>query len=270
MRVIKALFKFYINSSIHVALAVCSLVGVTAFQLDIKPSAALLWFIFFGSISGYNFVKYAKVAGLHHRSLTNSLRSIQVFSFFSFVAVVFVAFQLKVNTLTCLAVLGALTLLYAVPLIAGKNLRTLRGAKILVVAVVWTGVTVVAPLLENGTGMGAGAFFVFLQRIFVVVVLTLPFEIRDFIFDKPELGTIPQRVGVKKAKWLGYVLVALIVMLEYGVGRNEWYEWVAILALAALLSAGLFFSKREQPPYYASFWIEGIPMVWFIFLWIFG
>ena len=85
MKVLRRLFDFYINSSIHVALAVTSLVMVTLYEFELPLDFALVGFLFFGTITGYNFVKYAGVAGLHHRSLAKSLQAIQVFSFLCFV-----------------------------------------------------------------------------------------------------------------------------------------------------------------------------------------
>ena len=82
MQVLRTIFSFYINSSIHVALAVCALVGVTWLTYGISYNLSLLGFVFFGTITGYNFVKYAGVARFHHRSLTDALKVVQIFSFF--------------------------------------------------------------------------------------------------------------------------------------------------------------------------------------------
>src|SRR5690606_15236470 len=86
MRVLKNIFDFYINSSIHVAIGVVSLAVVTCLHFGFPLEVELLSFIFFGTISGYNFVKYARIARLHHRSLARNLRWIQIFSFFCLIA----------------------------------------------------------------------------------------------------------------------------------------------------------------------------------------
>ena len=61
MKSLSFLFNIYINSSIHVAFAVCSLVGITCLEYDINIAINLLGFVFFGTVTGYNFVKYATV-----------------------------------------------------------------------------------------------------------------------------------------------------------------------------------------------------------------
>ena len=121
MKFLKAIFAFYINSSIHVALAVVALLAITVLEYNLKVPQALWLFVFLGAITGYNFVKYAKVAGLHHRSLTNSLKTIQVFSAVCFVILGIITFQVSLYTLLITAGFGLLTFLYAVPFIKNKN-----------------------------------------------------------------------------------------------------------------------------------------------------
>ena len=109
MKLFSHIFAFYINSSIHVALAVVSLLAITILEYGLTISWELWSFVFLGSLTGYNFVKYAKVAGLHHRSLTNSLKTIQVFSAISFIALAFIAFRLPINVLLIAAAFGLAT-----------------------------------------------------------------------------------------------------------------------------------------------------------------
>ena len=63
MNALKRIFEFYINSSIHVALAVLSLVLITVLEFNLKLPNSYWYFVFFGTITGYNFVKYAPIAG---------------------------------------------------------------------------------------------------------------------------------------------------------------------------------------------------------------
>jgi hypothetical protein len=64
MRFLKQLLDFYINSSIHVALAVLALVKMTQFIVGRTHDTATVYFAFFGTIVGYNFVKYDALARL--------------------------------------------------------------------------------------------------------------------------------------------------------------------------------------------------------------
>ena len=99
MKLLKQLFNFYINSSIHVALSVFSLVWITLIEFNVSYDAEVLYFVFFASITGYNFVKYFGLAKFHHRSLAIWLKAIQVFSFFSFILMGYYLFELNTISL---------------------------------------------------------------------------------------------------------------------------------------------------------------------------
>jgi len=266
MRVLRYIFQFYINSSIHVALAVCALVGITVFEYDLVVPMALWFFIFLSTISGYNFVKYAKVAGLHHRSLTNSLKTIQIFSFLSLGVLCYFALQLPWKILWTSAAFAMLTFFYAVPVLNKKNLRNFTGIKIFIVAVVWSGISVAVPIMAAGQDYTIGFLLTFIQRFFIVIVLILPFEIRDLQYDNEALGTLPQKFGVVTAKLIGVILLVGSLVLELFKKSNGEYYFLSLICLSFLLSFLLIFSKREQTRYYASFWVEGVPIVWFIIL----
>ena len=47
MRFIKQVFDFYINSSIHVALAVFSLAWITLLEFDLAYDESVLYFVFY-------------------------------------------------------------------------------------------------------------------------------------------------------------------------------------------------------------------------------
>ena len=178
MKFLKLFFNFYINASIHVAFAVYALISVTKLYFDLNYQNQFNYFIFFGSITGYNFVKYAGVAKLHHRSLTEDLKIIQIFSFFCFLATCYFATQISVTTLIYALPFVVLTLLYAVPFLSGfhKNLRGVSYLKIIVVALVWAGFTVLIPVINSGQEIVLDTVLLFLQRFLIVLVFLKPSE----------------------------------------------------------------------------------------------
>ncbi|MFT4668451.1 MAG: hypothetical protein ACI9M9_000355 [Flavobacteriaceae bacterium] len=263
MKLLSSVFSFYINASIHVAFAVLALVGISKMEYDLQIPNALWIFIFFGTITGYNFVKYAKIAGLRHRELTNSLRSIQVFSFFSFGIVTYFALQLSFETLLYIGGFALLTFFYAVPFLKSKNLRNLASLKVFVVALVWAGVTVIVPLFSEGVEFNIDVLLTFVQRFFIVFVLTIPFEIRDLQYDDKTLRTLPQQLGVTRVKALGLFLLLICLITEGLKDEFSLGYCMSLLIICALIAAALISSRTKQLKYFASFWIEGIPIVWF-------
>ncbi len=146
MKQLISLFSFYIKSSIHVALGVTGLVFVTSIEFGVTLPIAFYWVSFLGTITGYNFIKYAEIAGLQHNSLIRSLQNLQVFSLVVFCLLVYFLTQLHLVVLTYLCLLGFLTLLYVVPSINHKNFRSMAGVKVFIVALVWSGLTVLVPV----------------------------------------------------------------------------------------------------------------------------
>ena len=264
MQFLKGLIAFYINSSLHVALAVIALLKVTDLQYNLSIPTTLFFFLFLATLTGYNFVKYAKVAGLRHRSLTQSLRGIQLISAISFIGLSYFAFKLPRNVILIILGFGLATFLYAVPFIRHKNLRNFSGFKIFVVALVWAGVTVIIPFVYTDTAINGEVLLTFCQRVLIVVVLILPFEIRDVPYDALNLKTIPQQIGVKNTKLLGIAILQICMVLELLKGNLNWAYLVSLSFFCGILGWLLIISKTEQKRYFASFLVEGLPIIWLI------
>ncbi|AVR47297.1 hypothetical protein C7S20_02270 [Christiangramia fulva] len=269
MKFLKTLFAFYINSSVHVALAVVSFTLVSFLQEGREFNRDLIAFIFFASITGYNFVKYSGIAKLHHLSLTRNLRWIQIFSFFCFLGLVYFTLQLQLRTIIATGILGLFTLLYALPVFSKKrNLRSLPGLKIFVIAAVWAGSTVILPVIEAEKLMGMHLILDMIQRFMLVVVLTLPFEIRDVRFDESDLDTIPQKIGVRKTKTFGTVLLILIFFIELFQKDFQNIDFLTLTLILIILGIMLWKSRTLQHRYYASFWVEAVPIFYFLLLFL--
>ncbi|HEA30162.1 MAG TPA: hypothetical protein ENH91_09235 [Leeuwenhoekiella sp.] len=259
MSIFCRLFRFYINSSIHVALAVCAFTAITINQLHLHYADDLLFFIFFGTITGYNFVKYAGIAQLHHRSLTSGLKMIQIFSLFCFVCSLYYAFQVSWDVLLACIPLGLLTLFYAVPLFpSNDNLRTTPTLKVFVIAAVWAGTTVYLPKVAFELQWETEIIILLIQRFLIVLALIIPFEIRDLTFDDKKLATLPQLLGIKSTKMLGYLLLFFALGINFM--SNSGDNWLFSEILISLTALAIYFSGKKQNPYYASFWVEGIPI----------
>lgn len=267
MKILRLIFDFYINASIHVALAVYAMLRVTEIYFDLPYNLNLNYFVFFGTITGYNFVKYAGVAKLHHRSLTDDLKIIQVFSFFCFLALCYFAYQISLQTLYFTIPFCLLTILYAVPILSGfeKNLRQVSYLKIVVVALVWAAFTVLIPLFDADKQINANSILLFIQRFLIVVVLILPFDIRDVKYDAISLQTIPKKIGVEQTKRLGVALMVFCLILEYTSASSSTVKTPFMLFFFFVILF-LMRAKINQPKYYSAFLVESLPIVWWLFL----
>jgi hypothetical protein len=189
-------------------------------------------------------------------------------------AFVFFALQLSGGVLLLSVFFGVFTVFYAVPFLSGKNLRNIKGLKIFVIAFVVTGLTLVIPLLEFHENphwevlLDKEMVLTIAQRFSLIIALLIPFEIRDLDVDNAELGTIPQKMGVGNAKLLGFGLLAVFLTLEFLKPDISPAEWVSTVIIGLVSAGFVFFSNRDQSDYYASFWVEAIPIMWFVEFWL--
>ncbi|CAM1360385.1 conserved membrane hypothetical protein [Tenacibaculum sediminilitoris] len=267
MNFFKKALDFYINSSIHVALSVFSLFRITELYFNFSYDKSLGFFVFFATITGYNFVKYAGVAKLHHRSLTKNLQIIQIFSLMCFLLMCYFALLLPLKTLLFFVPLGVLTFLYAVPFLSGfqKNLRSIGYMKIIVVALVWAATTVLLPIYAGEIPFTIEVYLSAIQRFLIVIILLLPFDIRDVQYDTISLQTIPKKIGIENTKKIGVVLLGVSLVLEFIISPNTHFRTVFLVFFSVLLFL-LMRAKVNQPKYYSSFWVEVIPVFWWLFL----
>ncbi|MCB0456704.1 MAG: hypothetical protein KDC91_03100 [Flavobacteriaceae bacterium] len=262
MKFFKSVLAFYLESSIHVSFAVLAFTVATFFEFQLPMERFVLGYVFFGTITGYNFIKYAGIAGEHHRSLAKNLQLIQLFSFLCFGFFLFFLFQISRNVLFVSLAFGIVTLLYILPFYGKKNLRSFHGLKVFIVAFVWAGTTVILPCIATESSWNTDWSLTFFQRFLWVLVLIIPFEIRDLAYDDNALGTLPQKLGVKKAKGLGLVFLVAVLFLE-GL-KDEINGLFFVSFFLAVISTGIFLvvSKKNQTKYFSSFWVEGIPIFW--------
>lgn len=264
MRILKKCFDFYIDSSIHVAIEGVALVWITLLKFSLPVSWSLFGFVFFGIITGYNFVKYAEIAGLHHKNLRIGLKSIQIFSFISFLFLIYFTTKQNWETILTVTIFGFFTILYAVPLVKHKNLRNFSSLKIFIVALVWAGVTVIVPIVYNQANLDYDVVITFMQRFLLIIVLVLPFDIRDLQFDNEKLRTLPQIMGIVNSKILGTILLILTGLLEFLKSEPEKDSIIALLFFLLLILFFLWGSKVERGRYYTSFWVESAAIFWVI------
>lgn len=263
MRLLKATFDFYLHGSIHVALAVYALVQMTFHFFHLQNDSPMALFAFFGTIVGYNFVKYDELVRAKKLKMTTERRLIVVLSFVSFLATTYCFFQLERQTQIVAVVFLGLTVLYTLPIFPKLgNARNWAGIKIYIVAFCWAGITLFLPIINAGLPINQDVWLKFCQRFLLVIILILIFEIIDLKKDDVSLQTVPQKLGVQKTKLLNLFLLIPFYCLEFLKSDFQIIQLWINLVLIIVLALFTLFSSPKRSEYYTSFWVESIPVFW--------
>ena len=163
-----------------------------------------------------------------------------------------------------LGVAGAVSIGYCVPVYrqAGRwrRLKALPGAKLLLIAGVWTWATAVLPLLQRPPAIGgAEAGLVVLARLLFILAVALPFDLPDMARDRAAgIVTLPQRFGDAGTRKLGLLLAGGFAAVAV---VNPWPLAAALLVSAAVSFAVLAaLGPRRGVVYYAVV-LDGLLLV---------
>lgn len=104
-----------------------------------------------------------------------------------------------------------ITLLYALP-IKGFALRRAPYLKIHLISLVWALVLMVFPAINEG--MGSKTILFAGMHYFYVLAVSIPFDIRDLRYDEERMRTIPQVIGIQKAKLLSVLLLIAFTIVS--------------------------------------------------------
>jgi len=173
MKVLKTLFSFYLNASLHVALAVVCFTYISYLDLQLEVSNTVIGFVFFATILGYNFVRSLGFQALFEKGKPTWYRLIGLLSIISLLMVLTYVPKFRSNLLIALCFMALLTFFYAMPItvkgsnsIMKSNLRGLSGVKVFIIATVWTFTTVIVPILDTQGSLQMGDAVVIVQRFY--------------------------------------------------------------------------------------------------------
>lgn len=271
MQLLKRILDFYIKGSIHVAIAVYALVQMTFHFFHIEYDQPMALFAFFGTVVGYNFVKYDALARAKKLRMSHQVKAIAILSFLCFLATGYYFFQLERRTQLVAAGFLGLTLLYTLPFFPKLgNARNWAGVKIYIVAFCWAGITLFLPIINAGLQLSQSVFLKFGQRFLLVIILILIFEIIDLKNDDLSLKTVPQRLGVEKTKFLNLMLLIPFYCLEFLQPDFQMEQLWINLILILVLALFTLFSSPKRSDYYTSFWVESVPLFWWVLVLVFS
>ncbi len=240
MKFLKLILNFYINTSIHVAFAVLALVQITKWNLNISINSNFNFFIFFGTILGYNFLKYFEVFWNRTFTFKNNYE-IVVVTINAFFGMIFYFFKLDFIYQLAFLKIGVLILIY-------PFIRKFGWIKMVFVSFCLTLIMVYIPTINQKFN-----WIYLLKRFIIIFCLLIPLEICNLETDSRTIKTLPKIIGIQNLKLLGYFLLGIFSVLQIA---------FCDLLFAFLVFIAIFFSDENKSKYYTSFWVESLPIVW--------
>lgn len=159
----------------------------------------------------------------------------------------------KIEVLTALAPIAAITVFYSFPVFKNRKfifrLREIPLLKIFLIAFVWSAVTILLPVMHSELSFKASELWcMFIERFVFVFAITIPFDIRDMAVDRLSgIHTIPLLLGEKRARQIaiGGLLLFMVLTGVHYVPKGEWHLALA-LSITSIISVYLISDKKLQ------------------------
>lgn len=281
--------SFIIHSNILIALAALALTLASQVQLGMVPHFhPYLAAIFLATLFDYNLHRYL---ALSKRTETDNIEKFRwtdenpvifrALIILSFAGLVIVLFFVRIEILLLLIPLAFFSYLYSFPFPAGKkhNFRVLKitGIKTLLIAGVWSGVTVLVPVFfGEQTFHFQQIALLIAERFTFIFAIALPFDIRDMKSDSlTYLKTIPIKFGEKITLKTAnvFMLISLCVALFHYVHPNMLFILPAYI-FSIIITVFFINSKtlKSLPLYYygildGSILLHGMLIFLSFYLW---
>lgn len=244
--------KFLIQSQVFIALIAVAYSVETELLLDQKPEVhPYLFLVFLSTFLIYTISRSAA------KSKQVKLTWFMVILLAAIFILVAVAFWARWQVIAMLIPLAVLSLLYTIPVIPfNKERVTLRAipyAKVFVITLVWSLVTVFLPVVRIQHAIDIHVWLIFIERMIFVFVLALMFDIRDMEPDQRSgLKTIPLWMGRKQSqqlcRWL-LLIFLVITIVHYWPSQPEMLPAMVLSTLGAfiLINDNIF---KDRSDYY--------------------
>ena len=217
--------------------------------------------LFINDKPGYRFVLY-----LNHPRIMKGL------AFGTLLTALYFFFNLSKQAQIQLLLPTVCTLLYVMPIWKGQRLRDLPMIKILAIAVVWSWVTVWIPFTDISP-MQEGTWYLFIEKLFFIMGITIPFDIRDRRLDQEQgIQTLATVFNLKQLKWLMSLSFIIAMGLALLAMKCELYnpKQLASILIFYLLALVLSLKAHENcHDHYFSGLLDGLIILQFVFVFAF-
>jgi 4-hydroxybenzoate polyprenyltransferase len=266
-------------SNIFIAICAVAMTFQTYWILgiDYKTSPALAGLVFFSTWVIYAIHRLVSLDKVdkslkvdRFQIIAHYQRHIQFYTFLATIGVGVCFFFLQPITQVALVLPGLLSLGYVIPFLGEqkKRLRDINFIKIFLIAIVWSYVTVLLPLLEYQIPIDANIVGMFVERMLFIFIITLPFDLRDWEIDRRNgVQTLPAVLGVSKTLEVAFVLLLLWLGMTYFLYSST--IWGG-LVLTGIITGGLIgLSPKQKQDYFFTGLVDGTMILQAVLIYFF-
>jgi hypothetical protein len=258
---------FILSHSIFIAVCAVALTFQTALLLKLDISLFVYGFIFFATLSSYNFYWILSKLSFTSKSKIQELLRKETSSYLllliSFIGLLYCFLQSSIPLHFVITAIF-LTVLYAVPLLPVQALKFTRKAGVLktvLLAFTWSYVTVIIPLQKDYMLLNNADLFIISRRFLFMLMLCIIFDNRDKDLDKirglRSLATDIPPVTLR-------VLICFIFLLlftsnfffrNFGITLSQ---SIALQVSTVALLIVYFYSNKKQGYLFYYFFVDGM------------
>ena len=207
------LIQFIVYSNIWISIGAAFLCWQIFYLNELDTNYSYLFFTFFSTLFSYNLQRLARIKSITKQTpnswVVKHKREANILLAISFVGAMCTAPVFNYPfTLFWLVVLGIVSAGYSY-----KNFRDIPYLKIILISISWGIACVVIPFIIDGNYQLSTLFLNFCIITLYITAITIPFDIRDLSLDENTKKTVPQIVGVTKAKNLALLLLGISILL---------------------------------------------------------
>lgn len=265
MKFFNQLADLFLFSNLFIALCAAAMTIETYLLLHSAANWYYIGFVFASTLALYNFPallpgNFSAERSGRHQWITENKKLLIALFVTSLAGTIVLVFFFSLKFVLWFTPVAAVSFAYFFP---QAHLRRIEGLKAGVVALVWTCVTVIYPVMLDSDFSLSGLFtpvhelIMFLNFLFLFPLAVI-FNVRDIEADrKAGVRTIPVIYGVEFT-----ILICVIFLLAFSmlVFFSGWGIEIKLgLLLSAIIAATLLlFASESCPESYYSFWVDGM------------
>ena len=284
MSVITDIFRLLVFSNFGISIGAVAYSMVTVLQLDLDVPVEFYWFVGCCTLCSYSLQRFIQFSYLKKQSARqkwlggNRLYVGGAVLFSGLGGVILGLTVLTAFQILCFVPVALISLLYSTRVLGKtsasktkekKSLRDVPGIKIFMVAISWSFLCGLMPIWLSGfSSINAGqVILVCAEKLFFIVAITIPFDIRDLRHDKESNSTIPQVFGVKKSIYIAIGLLvfgALCLLFTSSVSSEVATGLMLSYTITMIL---LLFVDEDKPELYFSGLIDSSMVLQLLLVW---